>query len=51
MHAFICHLPAVDGNLTLLAIVGIKDPVRAEVPDAVRTCQGAGIIVRMVTGG
>jgi len=40
----------VDQNLTLLAIVGIKDPVRQEVPDAVATCQGAGITVRMVTG-
>lgn len=33
-----------------MAIVGIKDPVRNEVPDAVATCQRAGIIVRMVTG-
>eukprot|EP00201_Polytomella_parva_P009432 CAMPEP_0175050876 /NCGR_PEP_ID=MMETSP0052_2-20121109/7489_1 /TAXON_ID=51329 ORGANISM="Polytomella parva, Strain SAG 63-3" /NCGR_SAMPLE_ID=MMETSP0052_2 /ASSEMBLY_ACC=CAM_ASM_000194 /LENGTH=692 /DNA_ID=CAMNT_0016315101 /DNA_START=58 /DNA_END=2132 /DNA_ORIENTATION=+ len=40
----------LDNDLTALAIVGIKDPVRKEVPDAVRTCQGAGIVVRMVTG-
>eukprot|EP00201_Polytomella_parva_P013237 CAMPEP_0175051854 /NCGR_PEP_ID=MMETSP0052_2-20121109/8038_1 /TAXON_ID=51329 ORGANISM="Polytomella parva, Strain SAG 63-3" /NCGR_SAMPLE_ID=MMETSP0052_2 /ASSEMBLY_ACC=CAM_ASM_000194 /LENGTH=685 /DNA_ID=CAMNT_0016316199 /DNA_START=75 /DNA_END=2128 /DNA_ORIENTATION=+ len=40
----------LDNDLTVLAIVGIKDPVRKEVPDAVRTCQGAGICVRMVTG-
>ncbi|KAJ9507543.1 hypothetical protein QJQ45_019083, partial [Haematococcus lacustris] len=40
----------VNQNLTLLAIVGIKDPVRKEVPDAVTICQRAGIIVRMVTG-
>ena len=33
-----------------MAIVGIKDPVRQEVPDAVRICQRAGIVVRMVTG-
>ena len=33
-----------------MAIVGIKDPVRPEVPDAVATCQRAGIVVRMVTG-
>ncbi|KAI5059223.1 hypothetical protein GOP47_0025542 [Adiantum capillus-veneris] len=38
------------GPLTLLAIVGIKDPARTEVPDAVRRCQLAGIMVRMVTG-
>ncbi|EFJ49476.1 hypothetical protein VOLCADRAFT_104340 [Volvox carteri f. nagariensis] len=40
----------VDNGLIACAIVGIKDPVRAEVPDAVRTCQAAGIVVRMVTG-
>jgi Ca2+-transporting ATPase len=40
----------LDQNLTVLAIVGIKDPVRKEVPAAVRTCQKAGIVVRMVTG-
>ncbi|GAB4816684.1 hypothetical protein N2152v2_003730 [Parachlorella kessleri] len=39
-----------EDNLTLLCVVGIKDPVRAEVPDAVATCQRAGIVVRMVTG-
>ena len=27
-----------------------QDPVRKEVPDAVATCQRAGITVRMVTG-
>ncbi|EFN57544.1 hypothetical protein CHLNCDRAFT_6358, partial [Chlorella variabilis] len=39
-----------EENLTALCIVGIKDPVRKEVPDAVATCQRAGITVRMVTG-
>ncbi|CAK0781476.1 hypothetical protein CVIRNUC_005383 [Coccomyxa viridis] len=39
-----------DEQLTLCCIVGIKDPVRKEVPDAVATCQRAGITVRMVTG-
>ena len=28
----------------------LQDPVRKEVPDAVRTCHRAGILVRMVTG-
>lgn len=40
----------LDNDLTALAIVGIKDPVRKEVPEAVRICQKAGITVRMVTG-
>ncbi|KAN0019555.1 hypothetical protein ACTFIU_002771 [Dictyostelium citrinum] len=37
-------------GLTFLALVGIKDPVRKEVPRAVKRCQGAGIFVRMLTG-
>ncbi|VDD74998.1 unnamed protein product [Mesocestoides corti] len=37
-------------DLTCLAIVGIEDPVRPEVPAAIRKCQRAGITVRMVTG-
>jgi haloacid dehalogenase-like hydrolase len=41
---------APEQDMTLLAIVGIKDPVRKEVPEAVATCQRAGIVVRMVTG-
>eukprot|EP00803_Ostreobium_quekettii_P006058 evm.model.scf_144.7 EVM.evm.TU.scf_144.7 scf_144:78288-87675(-) len=41
---------APDENLILMAVVGIKDPVRKEVPGAVATCQKAGIVVRMVTG-
>ncbi|KAM4880038.1 plasma membrane calcium-transporting ATPase 2-like [Sylvia borin] len=41
---------AVVGDLTCIAIVGIEDPVRPEVPEAIRKCQRAGITVRMVTG-
>ncbi|XP_031756963.1 plasma membrane calcium-transporting ATPase 2 isoform X2 [Xenopus tropicalis] len=37
-------------DLTCLAVVGIEDPVRPEVPEAIRKCQRAGITVRMVTG-
>lgn len=37
-------------NLTCLCVVGIEDPVRDEVPEAIRQCQSAGITVRMVTG-
>mmetsp|Transcript_16307 Transcript_16307/g.26923 ORF Transcript_16307/g.26923 Transcript_16307/m.26923 type:complete len:1033 (-) Transcript_16307:210-3308(-) len=40
----------VESDLTLLGIVGIKDPVRQEVPAAVAACQKAGIMIRMVTG-
>ncbi|RMB99218.1 hypothetical protein DUI87_23951 [Hirundo rustica rustica] len=37
-------------DLTCIAVVGIEDPVRPEVPDAILKCQRAGITVRMVTG-
>jgi P-type E1-E2 ATPase len=37
-------------GFTLVAIVGIKDVIRQEVPEAVALCQKAGITVRMVTG-
>lgn len=37
-------------GLTCIAILGIRDIIRPEVPGAVDTCQKAGIKVRMVTG-
>ena len=37
-------------NMTFLGVVGIKDPLRDGVTDAVRECQKAGVFVRMVTG-
>ncbi|KAM5182452.1 plasma membrane calcium-transporting ATPase 4-like isoform 2-T3 [Mantella aurantiaca] len=37
-------------NLICIAVVGIEDPVRPEVPEAIQKCQRAGITVRMVTG-
>ncbi|OQV19583.1 Plasma membrane calcium-transporting ATPase 1 [Hypsibius exemplaris] len=49
-------VPALDdedcitGGLTCLAIFGIEDPVRPEVPSAIVRCRQAGITVRMVTG-
>jgi Ca2+-transporting ATPase len=40
----------VNVDLTFLGIVAISDPVRAEVPDAVKSCLHAGIDVKIVTG-
>lgn len=40
----------VADNLTFLGIVAIADPVRADVPDAVREVLDAGIKVKIVTG-
>src|SRR4051794_1411653 len=37
-------------DLTLLAMVGIVDPPRAEAKDAIAECRSAGIRVRMITG-
>ncbi|KAM7006992.1 plasma membrane calcium-transporting ATPase 2 isoform 3-T9 [Tautogolabrus adspersus] len=41
---------AILSDLTAICVVGIEDPVRPEVPDAIMKCQRAGITVRMVTG-
>lgn len=37
-------------KMTFLAVVGIQDPLRNGVREAVKDCQGAGVYVRMVTG-
>lgn len=39
-----------DKNLTFIGVVGIEDPLREGVPEAVQACQRAGVFVRMVTG-
>ncbi|KAF0898071.1 hypothetical protein E2562_001741 [Oryza meyeriana var. granulata] len=39
-----------EDDLTLLCIVGIKDPCRPGVRSAVQLCTNAGVKVRMVTG-
>jgi magnesium-transporting ATPase (P-type) len=40
----------LEKDMCLDALFGIADPLRADVIDAVATCQHAGIFVRMVTG-
>jgi len=42
--------PGYWKDFTWIAVTGIKDPVRPEVPDAVSAVQKAGVVVRMVTG-
>lgn len=39
-----------EAPLTWLAMIGIQDPLRNEVKEAVRKCQHAGVVVRMCTG-
>lgn len=40
----------VADNLTFAGIAAISDPVRSDVPEAIREVQGAGIEVKIVTG-
>ncbi|CAD8175993.1 unnamed protein product [Paramecium pentaurelia] len=40
----------IDKDLTLIAIAGIKDPIRPDVADSIRQCTKSGVTVRMVTG-
>ncbi len=42
--------PNIITDLTCLALIGIEDPVRPEVPAAIKICQESGVVVRMVTG-
>ncbi|RYR30190.1 hypothetical protein Ahy_B01g055014 isoform C [Arachis hypogaea] len=46
----LAHWSLPEDNLILLAIVGLKDPCRPGVKDAVKLCQKAGVKVKMVTG-
>ncbi|KAJ5723367.1 hypothetical protein N7488_001402 [Penicillium malachiteum] len=37
-------------DMTWVGVVGIQDPLRPEVPPAIRKCHSAGVQVKMVTG-
>jgi len=41
---------SIETDLAFVALVGIEDPLRPEVPGAIKTCYDAGIDVRLVTG-
>ncbi|KAL4486593.1 hypothetical protein ABPG73_003897 [Tetrahymena malaccensis] len=40
----------LEGDLIILGMVGIQDPLRKGIRQAVQTCKEAGVTVRMVTG-
>ena len=44
------HVPPQPSDLTFLGFVGMIDPLRTEVPEAIRACHEAGVTVSMVTG-
>lgn len=44
------ELEQLAKNLTWLGFIAINDPVREEVPDAVKACLNAGINLKIVTG-
>ena len=45
-----CAELVAEGGLTFLGIFAISDPIRPDVPAAVRQCQSAGIGIKIVTG-
>lgn len=45
-----CTTLVNEGGLTFQGIFAISDPIRPDVPDAVKKCQSAGIGVKIVTG-
>jgi Ca2+-transporting ATPase len=40
----------IFNSMTWLGVVGIQDPLRPEVPAAIKKCNNAGVQVKMVTG-
>jgi Ca2+-transporting ATPase len=43
-------IPPEPSGLSLLGFAGMIDPLRSEVPEAIKNCQEAGVTVSMVTG-
>ncbi|SIO07069.1 ATPase, P-type (transporting), HAD superfamily, subfamily IC [Rhodovulum sp. ES.010] len=46
----VLNVADLEGRLTLVGLIGLIDPPRAEAIDAVAECHAAGIRVKMITG-
>lgn len=44
------NIEELFNDLTWLGFVAIADPIRPEVPAAIKACRGAGVLVKVVTG-
>ena len=40
----------IEKDMTFLGLIGLQDPPRPEVPEAIRKCQNAGVRIIMITG-
>jgi sodium/potassium-transporting ATPase subunit alpha len=40
----------IEKDMTFLGLIGLQDPPRPEVPEAIKKCHGAGIRIIMITG-
>lgn len=48
--SFIAYHPSLEEEMTFVGLIGIEDPPRPEVSDAIKKCREAGIKIIMITG-
>jgi sodium/potassium-transporting ATPase subunit alpha len=44
------HPEDMEKEMTFIGLIGLQDPPRPEVPEAIKKCHGAGIRIIMITG-
>lgn len=44
------NFSTIESNLTMIGLIGIKDPVRDDAKESINSCRKAGIRVIMITG-